>query len=39
MTRQEILDAIRPFFDVDELVCDHTLKKWGEKSWQFLDTD
>ena len=39
MTRQEILDAIRPFFDVDELVCDHTFKKWGENSWQFLDTD
>ena len=38
MTRQEILDAIRPFFDADELVCDHTFKKWGEKSWQFLDT-
>ena len=39
MTRQEILEAIRPFFDIDELVCDHTYKKWGEQAWQFLDTD
>ena len=39
MTRQEILDAIRPYFSVDELVCNHTFAKWGEQSWQFLDTD
>lgn len=39
MTRQEILDAIRPYFDVDELVCPHTFAKWGQASWQFLDTD
>lgn len=39
MTRQEILTAIRPYFDIDELVCDHTYAKWGEKAWQFLDTD
>ena len=39
MTREEILKAIRPYFDIDELVCDHTFAKWGEKAWQFLDTD
>ncbi len=39
MTRQEILTAIKPYFDIDELVCDHTYKKWGEQAWQFLDTD
>ena len=39
MTRQEILTAIKPFFDIDELVCDHTYKKWKEQAWQFLDTD
>ena len=39
MTRQEILSAIRPYFDIDELVCDHTYAKWGEKAWQFLDTN
>ena len=39
MTRDQILTAIRPYFDADELVCRHTYEKWGEKSWQFLDTD
>ena len=39
MTRQEILTAIKPYFDIDELVCNHTYAKWGEKAWQFLDTD
>ena len=39
MTREEILTAIKPYFEVEELVCDHTFKKFGEKSWQFLDTD
>lgn len=39
MTREEILSAIRRYFDVNELVCDHTYAKWGEQSWQFLDTD
>lgn len=39
MTRQEILTAIRPYFEIDELVCDHTYKNWKEKAWNFLDTD
>lgn len=39
MTRTEILGAIRLYFDVQELVCNHTFAKWGEKAWQFLDTD
>jgi hypothetical protein len=39
MNREEILAAIRPYFDIDELVCNHTFDKWKEKSWQFLDTD
>lgn len=39
MTRQEIITAIKPYFDIDELVCDHTFRKWGEQAWQFLDTN
>lgn len=38
-TREQILKDIRQFFDIEELVCDHTFQKWGEKAWQFLDTD
>lgn len=39
MTRNEILSEVKKFFDIDELVCNHTLIKWGENAWQFLDTD
>lgn len=39
MNREEILSAIRPYFDIDELVCNHTFEKWKEAAWQFLDTD
>lgn len=39
MTRNEIIRALRQFFDIDELVCSHTLAAWGERAWQFLATD
>lgn len=39
MTRQEIINAVKEYFSVSELVCDHTFAKHGEASWQFLDTD
>lgn len=39
MTRQEIITGIRKYFDIEELVCDHTVAKFGQASWNFLDTD
>lgn len=39
MTRSQILTEIRKYFDINELVCDHTYARWKEQSWQFLDTD
>ncbi len=38
MTRTEIIHELQQFFSIDELVCNHTFKKWGVQSWQFLDT-
>lgn len=38
MTRDEIIRELRKFFQISELVCPHTHSKWGERSWQFLDT-
>lgn len=37
--RQEVIRELHNYFQVRELVCDHTFAKWGERSWQFLDTD
>lgn len=39
MTRDDILNEVKKFFAVSELVCDHTFAKYGERSWRFLDTD
>lgn len=39
MNREEIIEELKRFFNIKELVCNHTFAKWGEKSWQFLDTD
>lgn len=38
MSRDQIITELQQFFTIDELVCPHTLKRWGDKSWQFLDT-
>lgn len=37
-TREQIIQDLHKFFQVRELVCPHTFSKWGERSWQFLDT-
>ena len=39
MTRNEIIEQLRAFFDVSELVCPHTFARFGERSWQFFDTN
>lgn len=39
MTREDIIEQLKEFFSVDELVCPHTYAKHKEASWQFLDTD
>lgn len=39
MTRAEIIEQVRQYFGIAELVCRHTYAKYGERSWQFLDTD
>lgn len=37
--RNAIIKALKRYFAVKELVCPHCYAKFGEKSWQFLDTD
>ena len=40
MSRQEIIIYLKNYFDIQELVCPHTYKKFGANvSWQFLDTE
>ena len=39
MERKDVIKEIKAYFSVKELVCNHIYEVWGEKSWQFLDTD
>ena len=38
MNRQQLIKEISAYFKIQELVCPHIFSKWGEASWQFLDT-
>ena len=38
MNRTEIIKKVSTYFKVQELVCSHIYNKWGEASWQFIDT-
>lgn len=39
INRDDTIRELHDFFQVSELVCEHTHARWGERSWQFLDTD
>ena len=38
MTQQGIIEEVRKYFRIEELVCPHTFNKFGESSWRFLNT-
>lgn len=37
--REQIIRDLHNYFQIRELVCEHTHSEWGERAWQFLDTD
>lgn len=39
MTRQELIQQLKEYFDIRELVCPHTYNAFGDKSWQFFDRE
>ncbi len=39
MKREAIIEELKEFFTIGELVCPHVHNKWGERAWQFLATD
>lgn len=39
LDREQIIRELHRFFQIRELVCAHTHSKWGERAWQFLDTN
>lgn len=39
MEKAEIIERIKKYFGLHELVSQDVIKKYGESAWQFLDTD
>lgn len=39
MTRSELIQQLKNYFNIKELVCQHTYNAFGETSWQFFDRD
>lgn len=39
MERQEIIDKVKEYFRIGELVCNHVYAKFGDKAWMFLSTE
>ena len=39
LDREQIIRELHNYFQIRELVCDHTFSRWGERAWQFLDTN
>lgn len=37
--REKIIRELHDYFQIAELVCPHTHSAWGERAWQFLDTN
>lgn len=41
LDRASILEGVKKYFDIEELVCNHVLARWSndpERCWDFLDT-
>jgi hypothetical protein len=38
-TRDKVIKELKKFFSIEELVCQHTFQKYGEKAWRFFDTE
>lgn len=39
MTRKEIIDKLKPYFDIRELVCNHVYERFKDRAWMFLSTE
>lgn len=37
MTREQLIQEVKKYFSITELVCPHTYEKFKETSWQFLN--
>lgn len=39
MTKKELINKLKPYFSIRELVCPHVYNRFKETAWQFLSTE
>lgn len=39
MTRNKLIEEIKKYFKLSELVCPHCISTYGDSAWQFLSTE
>ena len=39
MLRNQLISLLKKYFKIQELVCPHCYEKFGDDSWQFLNTE
>lgn len=39
MKREELLNEVKKYFKISELVCPHCVQSFGNNAWQFLSTE
>ncbi len=39
MNREKLINDLKSYFSIEELVCPHVYGRFGDKAWQFLSTD
>ena len=37
--KKDLISILKNSFDIRELVCEDVYKRWGDRSWMFLQTD
>lgn len=38
-TRNKLINSLKPYFNIRELVCPHVYNRFKESAWQFLSTE
>lgn len=38
-TRNKLITALKPYFNIRELVCPHVYDKFKDRAWQFISTE
>lgn len=38
-SKKKVIEELKKYVQIQEVVCPHTFKKWGEQSWNFMSVE